>query len=369
MFLLAVPVAVMVASVANGYLIGDLPIDVVGLVAYGGIGGIVIFRRDGHAVGWLLLGVGAAVISVSRLEGFPGLSPEFANWVGSAGWPIVFGLFAALTLVFPSGYLPRGDNRMARIGRLAGRWLLPIAVVLSALTSGSSEEMGSSRSGLLPGWLWFPAYATLVLILVGGAVSLVVRRRHSTGVERAQIGWVVLPLAFLAVSILVTVMVVMVPQLTGAESPGDEAWIVVYIAMLTFPLAFGIAVLRYRLYDIDRLISRTVSYGLVTATLIGVYLGAVFVLGSLPPLDGELAVAGATLLAAALFNPLRRRIQNLVDRKFNRSRFDAQLTMEALSRRLASEVNLSALGLELEQVAYQTMQPANVSVWVRERSG
>ena len=368
-FLVALPVAVLIASAANGYLIGDLLIDVVGLVAYGGLGGIVVFRRDGHSVGWLLLGVGAAVISVSRLEGFPGLSPEFANWVGGAGWPIVFGLFAALTLVFPSGHLPGGDNRMARMGRLAGRWLLPLAVVLSALTADSSDQMGTGSSGALPGWLWFPAYLTLVLILVGGAVSLVARRRHSTGVERAQLGWVVLPLAFLAVSILVTVMVVLVPQLTGGEDLGDDAWIVVYIAMLTFPLAFGIAVLRYRLYDIDRLISRTVSYGLVTATLVGVYLGAVFLLGSLPPLDGELAVAGATLLAAALFNPLRRRVQQIVDRRFNRSRFDAERTLEALSRRLSNQVDLSALGIELEQVARQTMQPSNVSVWVRGVEG
>lgn len=362
--LIALPVAVLVASASNGYLLQDIPIDVMGLAAYGGLGGIVIFRRGGHSVGWLLLAVGAAVVSVSRLEGFPGLSPELANWVGSAGWPIVFGLFAALTLVFPSGHLPGGDGRLARIGRLAGRWMLPMAVGLSALTSAFSE-MGSNPSGSLPGWLWFPAYFTLVLILCGGAVSLVVRRRHSTGVERAQLGWVVLPLAFLAVSILVTVMVVLVPQLTGAEDPGDDVWIVVYVAMLTFPLAFGIAVLRYRLYDIDRIISRTVSYGLVTAVLIGVYLGAVFVLGSLPPLKGELAVAGSTLLAAALFNPLRRRVQQIVDRRFNRSRFDAERTMEALSRRLSNQVDLGELGRELQQVAHQTMQPANVSVWLR----
>lgn len=197
-------------------------------------------------------------------------------------------------------------------------------------------------------------------------MSLVVRRRHSTGVERAQLGWVVLPLAFLALSIGITLIAVLIPELTGGEDPGDDAWIVVYLAMLSFPIAFGVAVLRYRLYDIDRFISRTVSYGLVTAVLVAVYLGAVFVLGSLPPLQGEFAVAGSTLLAAALFNPLRRRIQNAVDRRFNRSRFDAQLTMEALSRRLATEVDLSALGLELEHVAQQTMQPSNVSVWVRE---
>jgi hypothetical protein len=104
---------------------------------------------------------------------------------------------------------------------------------------------------------------------------------------------------------------------------------------------------------------------LVTAVLVGVYLGAVFVLGSVPPLQGELAVAGSTLLAAALFNPLRRRIQNAVDRRFNRSRFDAQLTMEALSRRLANEVDLSALGQELERLAHQTMEPITASVWLR----
>jgi hypothetical protein len=105
---------------------------------------------------------------------------------------------------------------------------------------------------------------------------------------------------------------------------------------------------------------------LVTAVLVGVYLGAVVVLRNLLPLQGQIAVAGSTLLVAALFNPLRRRIQNAVDRRFNRSRFDAQVTMEALSRRLSSQVDLSALGRELQQVAHQTMQPETVSVWVRE---
>ncbi len=222
---------------------------------------------------------------------------------------------------------------------------------------------------VLPSWVWLPSYLVLVVILIGGAVSLVVRRRHSTGVERAQLGWVVLPLAFLVLSIVVTLIWITVAEAMQGEDPGDGPWIIVYLAMLSFPIAFGVAVLRYRLYDIDRIISRTVSYGLVTAVLVAVYLGAVFVLGSLPPLQGEFAVAGSTLLSAALFNPLRRRIQNAVDRRFNRSRFDAQLTMEALSRRLANEVDLSALGLELEQVAHQTMQPSNVSVWVRAASG
>ena len=364
--LIAVPIFVLVVSVAQGYLVGDVVTDVLALAAYGGLGGLVIFRRDGNAVGWLLLALGATVISTSRAEGLPRLPPDFVAWLGGAGWSFVFGMFAALTLVFPSGRLPAGEHRWARIGRFVGRWLLPVAVLVAAFSGGGEMADGWS---VLPGWLFYPGYFVLVLTLMGGATSLVVRRRHSVGVERAQLGWVVLPLALLAVSILATVVIVMVPQALGGEDPGDDAWIVVYLSMITFPIAFGVAVLRYRLYDIDRIISRTVSYGLVTAVLVGVYLGAVFVLGSLPPLEGELSVAASTLLAAALFNPLRRRIQNAVDRKFNRSRFDAQLTMEALSKRLSSEVDLTALGLELEQVAHQTMQPANVSVWVRGDGG
>jgi len=363
---IAVPLVVLITSIAEGYLLDEIGPDVVALAAYGGLSGLVIFRRDGNAVGWLLLALGATVISTSRVAGLPVLSPEFAAWVNGAGWSFVFGLFAALTLVFPSGHLPSVDQLWSRVGRQFGLWILPLVVLISAFSSGDLEP---NRWNVLPGWLFYPSYAVLVATLIGGAISLVIRRRHSVGLERAQLGWVVLPLALLATSIFVTVIIVMVPQALGSEEVGDDAWIVVYLSMITFPVFFGVAVLRYRLYDIDRIISRTVSYGLVTAVLVVVYLGAVFILGSLPPLDGELAVAGSTLLAAALFNPLRRRIQNAVDRRFNRSRFDAQLTMEALSRRLASEVDLTALGLELEHVAHQTMQPSNVQVWVRENRG
>ncbi len=366
--LIAAPVVVLVGAARTGYAAEEIVVDVLGLAAYGGLAGVIIFRRDGNAVGWLLLALGATVLSVSNAQRFPGVSPELAGWVDSAGWSFVFGLFALLTLVFPTGHLPAGDGPWARGGRVIGRWVLPSGVVVSVL----GTEIGGTVPnpfGFLPGWLWFPSYFLVVVILIGGAVSLVVRRRHSTGVERAQLGWVVLPLAFLVFSIVVTLLGTMIYDMVRGEDPGDDVWIIVYLAMLTFPVAFGVAVLRYRLYDIDRIISRTVSYGLVTAVLVGVYLGAVFVLGSLPPLEGELAVAGSTLLAAALFNPLRRRIQNFVDRKFNRSRFDAVLTMEALSRRLANEVDLAALGLELERVAHQTMQPANVQVWVREARG
>ena len=363
--LIAVPVVILVGAMTNGIPVGETSIDVVGLVAYGGLAGLIIFRRDGNPVGWLLLALGATVVGVSNLQRFPGVSPTLSAWVDRAGWSFVFGFFAAMTLVIPDGCWPVGDSRFARIGRLAGRWLLPAAVVVSALAS-EIEGIGPDPVSVLPSWVWFPSYLLVVVILIGGAVSLVVRRRHSTGVERAQLGWVVLPLAFLVFSIVGTLLWVLIAEMVQGEDPGDGPWIVVYVAMLSFPIAFGVAVLRYRLYDIDRIISRTVSYGLVSAVLAGVYLAAVFLLGNLPPLEGELAVAASTLLAAALFNPLRRRIQNSVDRRFNRSRLDIERTMEVMARRLSNQVDLSELGRELQQTAGQTMQPDTVSVWVRE---
>jgi hypothetical protein len=237
---IAVPVVVLVISITRGYLVDDLAIDVVALAAYGGLGGLVIFRRDANAVGWLLLALGATVISTSRAAGLPGLSPEFGAWVSGAGWSFVFGLFAALTLVFPSGHLPMVDHLWSRIGRFVGHWLLPLVVLICAFSSGDSPQ---NRWNVLPGWLFFPSYSVLVLTLIGGAISLVIRRRHSIGLERAQLGWVVLPLALLATSILVTVIIVMVPQALGAEDPGDDAWIVVYLSMVTFPAFFGVAVI------------------------------------------------------------------------------------------------------------------------------
>ena len=364
--LAAVPLAILIASIPSGHLLDEAAIDVVVLAAYGGVAGIIIFRRDGHLVGWLLLALGVTMLSVSRLEGLPGVPRSLDVLVSGVGWPLLFALFATLTLTFPSGHLPVGNGGWARLGRTAGRWLLPLLLLVTMFSHGPVVE-GPNPLGVLPNWAWFVAWAGVLLILVGGSVSLMVRRRRSSGVERAQLGWVALPLAFLAMAILVAAIWVLSAELTGGQDPGDGAWTPAYIVMLTFPIAFGIAVLRYRLYEIDRIISRTLTYGLVSAVLAVVYLGAVFVLGNLPPLEGELAVAASTLLAAALFNPLRKRIQNAVDRRFNRSRFDTERTLDVLSRRLSSQVDLSELGRQLQQVAGQTMQPDNVSVWVRER--
>jgi len=362
------PIVVLVASVPADHMLDEAPIDLIGIAAYGGIGGLVIFRRDGNLVGWLLLALGATMMSVSRLEAFPGISPSLSGWISSVGWPLLFALFAALTLVFPSGHLPMGHGRWERIGRAVGRGLLPLLLLLTTLSSGADVAAANPWT-FFPGWVWYPAWIGLVLTLMGGAISLVVRRRHTSGVERAQLGWVVMPLTLLAISVLVAAVWSLIPYLSGGEDPGDGVWLGAYLAMLSFPVAFGVAVLRYRLYEIDRIISRTITYGLVTAAIVAAYWGAVFVLGTLLPREGEWAVAVSTLLAAALFNPLRTRIQRVVDRRFNRSRFDAERLVDELSRRLSAELDLAELAQDLQGVVLQTMQPTSVAMWVRDGRG
>jgi hypothetical protein len=185
----------------------------------------------------------------------------------------------------------------------------------------------------------------------------VVRFRRSDGVERQQLKWFTYAGALV---LLVPLVGVVVPSLGNAA----------FVLLIALPIAVGIAILRHRLYDIDRLINRTLIYGLLTTLLAGIYALAVLVLGQLfggigakPP---SWAVAGATLTMAALFQPARRRIQQVVDRRFNRRKYDAAKTVEAFSVRLRDEVDLDALAAELLAVVDQTMQPTTASLWLRQ---
>jgi hypothetical protein len=201
--------------------------------------------------------------------------------------------------------------------------------------------------------------------VLAAIVSLVVRFRRARGVERQQLKWVVYAVVIVVVCFILFMMVG--PSLI----PLSELAADVVFALLTaiIPVAMGVAILRYRLYDIDRLINRTLVYGLLTAILGALYAGVVLVLGQLfGGIGGEppsWAVAGATLAVAALFQPARRRIQQAVDRRFNRRKYDAARTVEAFSARLRDEVDLDALSAELLAVADQTMQPTTASLWLR----
>jgi hypothetical protein len=201
-------------------------------------------------------------------------------------------------------------------------------------------------------------FVGLPVAAVAGAASLIVRFRRARGVERQQLKW----LAYAG-------GVLMIAPVIPDSWLGGWASAAVNVAQLAIPAAIGVAILRYRLYDIDRLINRTLVYGLLTAMLAAVYAAVVLALGQLfggigskPP---SWAVAGATLAVAALFHPARRRIQQAVDRRFNRRKYDAAQTVEAFAARLRDEVDLDALAVELLAVVDQTVQPAKASLWLR----
>jgi hypothetical protein len=193
---------------------------------------------------------------------------------------------------------------------------------------------------------------------VAALVSLVLRFRASRGVERQQLRWVAAGGAAAVAGLLPTILV----GLGIAPRVND---LVVYPAVLCVPVAVAVAVLRYRLWDLDRLVSRTVTYALVTGLLVLPYLLAVPAAGRLAAGTGSLGVAAATLAAAAVFQPLRRRVQALVDRRFNRRRYDAARTLDRFAARLRDQVDLDALRAELLVVVDQTMQPTQASLWLR----
>jgi hypothetical protein len=207
-----------------------------------------------------------------------------------------------------------------------------------------------------------PAVAGVVVVLVSllvGAGSLVVRFRRAQGVERLQLRWLAYAAALAAGLLLVALV-------AGFLLANDNVTFAsLSLGMALLPLATGAAILRYRLYDIDRIISRTLAYALLTVLLGGGYAAVVLGLGQLLDRDSSLVVAGATLALAAMFQPARRRVQQVVDRRFNRRRYDAARTIAAFSARLRDEVDLDTLTAELLRVMEQTMQPTRASLWLR----
>jgi hypothetical protein len=349
---------------------GYVGFQVVLSLAFVTVGAFLGGRRPANPVGWLLLAWGM-VMAFSAFVGayvergllrdpgsLPG--PEWAAWAEAVIWHPAFGLLAFLLLLFPHGRLPSRRWRPFAWVTVAAY----LTLSLSAAAAPGAVELyhPEARSPVrLPladlannvfGWL-LPGQLLLLLVAL---VSVVLRLRRATGEERQQVKWFVY-----------TVVTVTVAFVAG---------IVVFGAGLLFPLfglipvSVAVAVFKFRLYDIDRLINRTLVYGLLTALLVAVYAALVFVLGRLlDPATGDsaLAVAASTLAVAALFQPARRRLQELVDRRFNRGRYDAAQTVEAFSTRLRHQVDLDTLSVELLAVVDHTVQPASASLWLRPR--
>lgn len=372
------------------------------VVAFTTLGAVVAVRRPENAVGWLFL-VAALLVS---LAGFarsyavyglvfrPGVLPGAVAmaWLWNWAWWPPLALAATLAiLLFPDGRLPSTRWRVVAwasgVVAVAPALLLAVAPGPYQATQdflADPESFGPGRRFVasddlfnqqLPAEVTNPvgieavgplvepglavAFAVVGVMALVCAFSLVLRFARSRGDQRQQLKW-------MAYAVALFVGWFAVGSVVDIHQQVDE--VLLSAISLLMAVAIGIAILRYRLYEIDRLISRTLSYGLLTGLLVAVYLGLVFALqGLLRPVTGEsqLAVAGATLAVAALFGPLRRRLQTAVDRRFNRARYDAQRTVDEFRARLRDGIHLEQLDAELVGVVRSTVQPAQVSLWLR----
>jgi hypothetical protein len=342
------------------------------------VGVVVARRQPRNPVGWLLIGfallgglsVDAGYYAVLRYRlGHPGLPLAPAAVLVTPLWVYAYAVLPTVILLFPDGRLTSRRWRWV-LSAYAGLVTCALVVVSApaiAAVAGhdihvdSSGDVRSARD--LPGWLAHPPRWLTAVILISIAVivlSFLARQafgwRRATGVYRQQLKW-------LAFGAAVTVVLgVIAPNFT----PGIVSEILAP-AIVALPVSIGIGILRYRLYDIDRIISRTLAYAIVTGLLVGVYAAVVLLATQVFQFHATVAVAASTLVAAALFNPLRRRVQRTVDRRFNRARYDADQTVAAFATRLKDAVELDSVRDDLAGVVHQALEPVHISVWVNQR--
>jgi hypothetical protein len=342
------------------------------------VGAIVASRRPENTVGWLLCLSGVAVgastfisqYAIYALLARPGALPagEAAAWIASWSLPIIIGLQVSYLTLFPTGRLP--SRRWRPVA-----WLMVAAVVAAVISSALASDAYMGSLGPIRNPLAISGFSEVYeavsltmfpLLYVVATSSLFVRLRHATGVERQQLKW----LFYAAVGFALGVILVLLSGVLNTPTWFDRTANAVFLVSSEgIIVAIGIAILRYRLYDIDIIINRTLVYGSLTVALVALYFGGVVSLQRLfVLLTGErstLAVVASTLLIAALFNPLRGRIQSFMDRRFYRSKYDARKTLEAFSTKLRDETDLEALSGDLVGVVGETMQPAHVTLWLR----
>jgi hypothetical protein len=310
---------------------------------------------------------------------FPAAIASQGEWLG----PAILGLLGTyLILLFPDGSLP--SKRWRPLG-----WLSGVVIVLvsagNALAPGPVPDLGGVRNPFgLEGYPWVADVRDAVnlllsLCILASVTSLVLRYRRSGGEVREQIKWIAFAASVVALGVLAAVVAGTIsgPDVVGGTHP---LWLglledAITLSFAGIPIAVGFAVLKYRLYDIEVIVNRTLVYGALTATLALIYFGGVAAVQAIfRALTGQehqpqLAIVVSTLIIVALFNPLRRRIQSFIDRRFYRRKYDARKTLEAFAATLRDETDLDALNDDLVGVVRETMQPAHVSMWLRLSEG
>jgi len=340
------------------------------VLTFAGVGLLIVRRQRASPIGWLMI-----LFTALSLLGAPTSYYAMLYYrLGHHALPLAplalllssvqvpsFAVFPVVILLFPDGRLTS-----LRWRRALGAYAVMVGFVLALLVAGAAAAIAGhdvrlSPTGSLasssrlaewfenpPGWLIIPIIAAIVIIGVSFLGHQMVSWRGAEGDRRQQLKWLASGAAVAVASLIVAAVLGTAPLLVG---------------LVALPVGIGVGILRYRLYDIDRIISRTLAYALVTGLLVGVYTALVLSIQAFG-LRTPVAVAAATLAAAALFNPLRRRVQRGVDRRFNRARYDADHTVAAFAARIKDAVEVASVRDDLAVVVHQTLEPTHVSVWI-----
>ncbi len=385
--LTAIGGCVMVIAMAGALPAGDpegatlpfvLSVLAITAFAFGVVGAVVLIRRPENRLGGLLVAAGpliiltfggfvAAGIKTVSADWDPARA-DWAGWVGSVAFYPMFLVFGQIVIRFPDGRLPSLRWRWAVRGLVVA--ILAVTLLFAVMPGNLGDELGSNPIGLelapleaLAPFTYALGSIVVIVAMAMGVVAVIVRFRRARGVAREQHKWLLAAIAILAVAL---------PPSFIDGSEGVTAFDVLgFTSLLFVPVSIGIAVTRYRLYEIDRIFSRTLTF-----TVVVLVLGAMYVLVVVLPFTlvlgrggGEVPawmVAGATLGAAALFSPLRRRVQAAVDRRFNRSRYDAELVVERFASQVRDYTDVISISSGLRVAVSGALQPAGVSIWVRE---
>jgi hypothetical protein len=358
------------------------PVSVVNFLAYAAVGALVATRRPGNPIGWILVAIGFGFIATSSMpddieavkSGTATTADFLAAWVGTWAGGLTFLAYATLAMIFPSGRLPTGPWRRSALGALGlGLGVVAVGAVTPKIPfspdGGVTNFMIDNRFALIPSidvQIPVPGEVFIVVpigIFAVGVVSAVMRYRRVTGIERLQLRWLMASIAFAFAALVV--------GLVGFATVGPQSgliWLPALIAYPTVPLSIGIAVMRYRVFEIDRIISRTIAYGAITAVLFVVFglvnLAMQTALRSVVT-GNALAVVVSTLAVAALFSPLRWRLQRVVDRRFNRTHHDQERALNLFATGLRDEVDLERVRSALIVTADEAVRPVSATVWLR----
>ena len=339
--------------------------------------GVVVARRElGNPMGWLLLAATLAIQLSSDAAAYARLDYQFRHGVLPLGrvavllspaWSYGFLIVPLIVLLFPDG-------------RLGSRWRWPLRAYLAVFVvfvvgtlsvavaafslrvpvDGGGNLVGLSHPSGANAWfgpVQVAGYVSFVLLAIVAVIYQVRSYRRASGERRQQLKWLSSGAAACVVVLVITIAWSDAPAWVGNLFP---------LALAGLPIALGVAILRYRLYEIDRLISRTLSYAILTALLVGTFIGLIALTTNTLDISSRVGVAASTLAAAALFNPLRKRIQRVVDRRFNRARYDAEATVAAFTARLRDAVEIDVIRADLLDVVNRAVQPTHASIWIKQ---